>query len=237
MPVLQLNAQDKREIQDFLQQLTQLSGSARQSFLIHFASTNDATWQQHLRNQRRPIYWWIGIVQMQMQMGIWGRAYKACADARAHMLRELCDFLVERELGDSQLGSPLLLAQLRYNLKHFRHDCMRGLLASHCQASSMSDSEVENQLAISSYGAAIRCISRGHTSYQAIVQSLINSRPEQAPVWLPQASYAAKPGEEAGLASTLQNAINAAISYSDLRQAPRALYQFCSSPALLALPR
>src|SRR5690606_19961606 len=119
----------KKDVQAFVENL-QEDPRGMANFTTNFANGNEAAWRRFLKGaNNHPITWWIGIFQLQMQMGIWGHQYRSVASARASVLWQICEPL-RQEAHGSLHGeeAPILSAIVRYNLNYRKAD-MAGRLA------------------------------------------------------------------------------------------------------------
>lgn len=56
-------------------------------FSMTFPHGNEAAWYRFVKGTyNHPITWWVGIFQLQMQMGIWGSCHRAVASTRASIV-------------------------------------------------------------------------------------------------------------------------------------------------------
>lgn len=77
MSALSLNASEKQDIQHFVESLQKVEQTEKERFLANFAGSNEAAWRRFIKGgYNHPITWWIGIFQLQMQMGMRGHGHK-----------------------------------------------------------------------------------------------------------------------------------------------------------------
>lgn len=126
MSQLNLNIHDKQEIDKFIRNVQSQNQRELDIFKDNFAQGNKASWHRFLVGAyNHPLTWWIGIIQLQMQMDLWGHKYKSIAAIRANMLWQITAPLrkeVENGLhGDSM---PIITTIVKYNIKHRKADIL-----------------------------------------------------------------------------------------------------------------
>ncbi len=73
MPLLDLSFKEKDDVQIFIETLLSVSQNDFTGFTRMFARGNEAAWRRFVKGAyNHPVTWWIGIFQLQMQMGVWG---------------------------------------------------------------------------------------------------------------------------------------------------------------------
>ncbi len=184
MTSLNVGISEKRDIEVVLRNIQSSPAHEITNFTTSFARGNEAAWSRFLKGAyNHPITWWVGIFQLQMQMGIWGQSYRATARIRANRLWQISEPL-RVEVSSSLEGEeiPLLAAIVRYNLKYRKADIlgrlaggrftnyasMGGRFGSQRLSNFAKFTGGATNFGIASYGAAIKAITNGYGSLEAI---------------------------------------------------------------------
>lgn len=246
MPSLNLSVREKNDVQAFVENL-QANPRELTGFTVTFAHGNEAAWHRFLKGAyNHPITWWIGIFQLQMQMGIWGSLHRTMASMRASVLWQLSEPL-RNEASGLLKGEdmPMLSAIVRYNLKYRKADIagrfaggaftdyasMGGRLGSKRLSKNAKRIGRYTNLGIASYGAATKALVQGHKSLEAIVQSILTGRPEHIPTSYRSDSSTAPPTqEEQELLDKLEMALSEVMSLTQVAPGPVPIKEFCSRP-------
>ncbi len=73
---LNLSPADKQSIEGLLGNLSENDNSDSKNFLDNFANQQDSGWKRYVNGiYNHPKTWWVGIIHLQMLMGIWGPQY------------------------------------------------------------------------------------------------------------------------------------------------------------------
>jgi len=126
MSQLNLDIRSKQNIDKFIQQTKTVNPQQLDQFKDNFAHGNKAAWQRFLVGAyNHPLTWWIGIIQLQMQMGLWGFKYKSVAAIRANKLRQITAPL-RKEIKGGLNGEPMPIITniIKYNIKHRKADIL-----------------------------------------------------------------------------------------------------------------
>jgi len=252
MPSLNLGITEKNDVQAFVENL-QANPRELTGFTTTFAHGNEAAWHRFLKGAyNHPITWWIGIFQLQMQMGIWGHQHRSAASTRASVLWKLSEPL-RNEASGLLKGEdiPMLSAIVRYNLKYRKADIAGRLaggaftnyastggrfgnktLAKAGKATRISVKGIRmfTNLGLASYGAAIKALVQGHKTLEAIIQSILTGHPEHLPANYRSDSGTAPTQEEQELIDKLETALSEVMSLSQVAPGPVPIKEFCSRP-------
>lgn len=197
MSKIQLDLMDKKHIQVFFDNTQKISNHELKVFKSQFAYGNQASWHRFIVGAyNHPLTWWIGIIQLQMQLGIWGHHQQSIATLRANILWQLTEPL-RNELAEIPKGgkAPILSAVVKYNLKYHKSDMLvrlfggaftnyasiLGRFGNKRLSKTKKRVRTITNFGLASYGTSIQAIVKGHKSTSAILQSIITGRPEQIP--------------------------------------------------------
>lgn len=246
MPSLNLSVTEKHDVQKFVENVQRGHRRDLDGFSMTFAQGNEAAWYRFIKGTyNHPITWWIGIFQLQMQMGMWGSHHRAVASTRASVLWQ-----ISRPLRDEVVGMvhgepvPLLSAIVRYNLKHRKADIIGRFLGGaftnyasmggrlgqkHLPKTAKHIGTVTN-LGIASYGAAIKAVGGGPRTLEAVVQSVLTGSPEHLPPSYRNDIGAPLGKSEGEVLQNLQSALSEVMSLSQAAPGPVPIAEFCSRP-------
>lgn len=252
MSSINFGIKEKNDVQAFVENL-QANPRELTGFTMTFAHGNEAAWHRFLKGAyNHPITWWIGIFQLQMQMGIWGHQHRSVASTRASVLWQISEPLRNEASGLLHGGDmPMLSAIIRYNMKYRKADIAGRLaggtftnyastggrlgnkiLAKAGKATRISVKGIRmfTNFGFASYGAAIKALAQGHKTLEAIIQSILTGRPEHLPANYRSDSETALTQEEQELLEKLEMALSEVMSLSQVAPDPIPIKEFCSRP-------
>ncbi|WP_417578973.1 hypothetical protein [Nitrincola sp.] len=245
MASLNLNIAEKRDVERVLGHIQSSQNHEMNNFLMSFAIGNEASWSRFLRGAyNHPITWWIGVIQLQMQMGIWGNQYKSIAQTRASVLWQVTH-PVRDELSGLARGesAPILEAIVKYNFNNRKADILGrfsgGVFTNYASTGGRfgntrlspggTRARSITNFTIASYGAAIKAIAEGKRTYQAVIQSILTGKPEEIQLNI-SANGSNLSSEESELLSNLATSASDAFSLTHLSPPPIPINEFCSRP-------
>lgn len=247
---LDLNPIDKGDVQKVMERLEASDALEVNQFMGQIARGNVTAVQRFFQGMyNHHVTWWIGIFQLQMQMGVWGHRWKAVAVARANTLWHVSKPLRAEAVGLVRDGeAPILAAVVRYNLSVRKADILGrfagGQFTNYASTGGrMGERRLGHlgkgvrlltNLTIASYGAAIKAVVTGHRKVEAIIQSVLTGRPQDLPSGFGNAKITVT-AEERAVLINLQAALNDMIALSRLAPAPVPLQEFCSRPENIKL--
>jgi len=243
MSGLNLNNTDKQDIQKFFNNIQGLKKREVDTFKTQFAYGNQAAWHRFIVGAyNHPLTWWIGIIQLQMQMGLWGYQYKAMASIRANLLSQITAPLRD-EVKNAVQGesAPIISAIVKYNLKHHKADILGrlaggaftnyastgGRFGNKRLPQSMKHVRTVTNLGLASYGAAIKAVVKGQRSIEAVIQSILTGRPEQLPGNLQDLNGMPLTEEEEKYQQALETAILEISRLTKISPGPIPTKEFC----------
>lgn len=193
---------------------------------------------------RHPVTWWVGIFQIQMQMGQYGHRWRSVAATRASILWQITAPLRD-EISDQSpdADTPILSAAARFNLRYRKADIAGrltgGAFTNYASTGGraggrrlgwrMKFARNLTNFGIASYGAMIRAIAMGHRTLEDVLQALITGQPESLPGGFGRWEGALST-EEGNLISALRRAVDEATDMTQIRAAPVSIEVFCRRP-------
>jgi len=243
MSSLNLNNMEKRDIQIFLENTQKSNSHDLNTFKSTFAYGYKATWHRFIVGAyNHPLTWWIGIIQLQMQMGIWGFRQKSIASTRANVLwqvtKPLRDELKNALEGDS---TPIISDIVRYNLKHHKADILGrfiggaftnyassgGRFGNKRISSNFKKIRTVTNLGIASYGAAIKAIINGNNSLKEVIQSVITGNPDHLSNNYNKKNDEPLTKEEIELVNSINIALSEMMVLTEISSRPIPINEFC----------
>ena len=246
MSELDLGFMEKDDVQTFVENVQKSNPREVDVFISWFANGNEAVWSRFIRGAyNHPITWWIGIFQLQMQMGIWGPHRRAVASTRANVLWQATQPL-RSEVGEMLQGkpAPLLSGIVKYNLKHRKADIagrlvggqftnyasMGGRFGNKRLPKSVKLPVGASNFILASYGAAIKAVVEGHKNAEAVIQSILTGHPEHLPKNYHSDSNTPFTEEETRLHKNIETVLSAVMSLTQATPGPIPIKEFCSRP-------
>ncbi len=251
MTSLNLSASAKNDIQALVEHI-QINPRELDELARGAGGSNEAAWRRFLKGAyNHPITWWVGIFQLQMQMGVWGHRHRAVASTRASVLWQITQPLRNEVTGlASGKDAPILYAIVRYYLKHRKADIAgrlaggaftnyasmggrlgnKGLSKAGTKGTAIKVTAAFTNFGIASYGAAITAVGEGHNSLEAVIQSILIGHTEHLPTNYRGASDVAPTQEELELLEKVESAVSEVMSLSQAQPAPVPIKEFCARP-------
>lgn len=243
MSELNLNNMDKQDIQKFFNNAQSLKKHEVDAFKSQFAHGNQAAWHRFLVGvYNHPLTWWIGIIQLQMQMGIWGHQYKSMASIRANLLWQITAPL-RKEVRNAVHGDsmPIVSTIVKYNLKHHKADILGrlagGVFTNYASTGgrfgnkrlpqSAKHIRTVTNLGLASYGAAIQAVVKDQKTIEALIQSILTGRPEQLPANLSNLGDVSLSEEEKQYQLAIEAALLEISKLSQVSPGPIPIEEFC----------
>lgn len=245
MVLLNLSRIDKNEVQKAMDRLQNSSQPEVDQFMAQLVRGNTGVAQRFLQGAYHyPVTWWVGIFQLQMQMGIWGYRWRSIAAQRADTL-----WRVSRPLRDEVSGlvrggdTPILAAVVQYNLHYRKADVVGrfagGQLTGYASTGGSLGARhlgylgrgvrLLTNLTLASYGAAVKAVVTGHREVEPIVQAVLTGNPQQLPEGFRDEESLPTP-EEAEVLFNLRMVLNDVIALTQWAPSPVPLNEFCSRP-------
>ena len=188
-----LDKSDRQAIEKGLDNIEAASTDLSNYFLKKFATVGDSSWFRFLHGAyEHPKDWWIGIIQLQMMAGYWGKDRRADAMIRQSALDAAFQGFSSLSLSQQ---TNVLSGIAQYNYEHRKADISGrvagtaftnfastgGLFGARRLRKSSRYSIVGVNFLISSYGAAVKSVQYGMKSIEPILQAIFTGHPEEIP--------------------------------------------------------
>jgi len=87
MTSVTLDVQGKVDVKIFSENLQKASPEEVNKLIDSYSLGHEPVWHRFIKGAyNHPITWWIGLLQVQMQLGMWGQAKKVHAQIAANQL-------------------------------------------------------------------------------------------------------------------------------------------------------
>jgi len=240
---LDLSPSDKNAIQNVFDKLSENDSTLNKQFLDNFADQQEPAWQRYVDGiYNHPKTWWIGIIHLQMLMGLFGEKYQAQASIRQNALTRSLYFFFDESNRDK--SRALIKRSVRFNLKYRKADIAGrfhgGLFTNYASSGGRRGSGVSRgtkwavrttNFSLASFGAAIQTITKGLHDPDAIINAIITGKSEKIPFHLtnkPDSTDTSQ--EESNLTSAVSAEVYSVNAINNLQPAPVPLDVFCSKP-------
>lgn len=246
MASLNLNSSEKADVQQFVESFQKIEQAEKDRFVASFAGDQEASWLRFVKGgYNHPITWWIGIFQLQMQMGMWGHSHQGSASIRANKLWRITQPLRDEITGKLNGGkTPILSDIVRYNFKYRKADIAGRLLGGKFTNYASTGGQLGNKnlprsgkiavavtnFGIASYGAGIKAIAQGHNSLDAVIQSILTGQPDSLPHGYNKLVHHTISNQEIELMGQLELGVSEVMTLSRIEPAPVPIKEFCSKP-------
>lgn len=243
MTQLNLDITSKQDIDKFIKNTQSLNQQELDNFKNNFAQGNKAAWQRFIVGAyNHPLTWWIGIIQLQMQVGLWGHKYKSIAAIRANMLWQITAPLRKEVKGGLHGDSmPIITTIVKYNIKHRKADILGrltggaftnyastgGRMGNKALPNSAKVVRTVTNLGLASYGAAIQAVVKGHKNIEAIIQSILTGQPEQLPPNIKNMGDLPLNEEEQKYQAAIESALLEITRLTQVSPGPIPIREFC----------
>ncbi|WP_223671222.1 hypothetical protein [Kangiella shandongensis] len=249
MQGLSLPPSEKQQVQQFLENISKSESPTIQHTLNSLMAGRESAWMRYLKGAyNHPITWWIGIIQLQMQMGIWGHKWQGVSQTRASLLWQISK-PIRNEAFQFIKGNDepdLIMAIFKYNLKYRKADIMGrlsgGVFTNFASAGGLAGNRIAKKFKsvnrtrkvlnfiIASYGAAIKAIVEGEKTVAPIIQSIITGRAEQLPPNYGRFKSMVLSHEEKIALETVEYSIAEMLSLSQISTGLVPIKEFCTRP-------
>lgn len=186
MTNIKLDIQGKRDAQIFVENLQSAGPVEVDKLISSYKLGNEPAWRRFIKGAyNHPITWWIGLLQLQMQLGMWGHTRKAQAQFAANQLAQTLNFAKDNA------SKEILYRVVVYNLKHRKADVLGRFAGGAFTNYASTGGKAGNKklpkngkrtisitnFVLASYGASIKSVATGHKKIEHVVQSILTGGP------------------------------------------------------------
>lgn len=191
---LNLSHSDKQAIERFMVKASSDQKNGSVITLESLAMNDSPAWMRYADGiYNHPKTWWIGIIQVQMVMGIWGHQRRAQAMIRQNHLARILHAMLDEK--NKKVTEELVVKSLKFNLKYRKADMAGrlhgGLFTNYASMGGRKGQSLPRGLkwsgritnfTLASFGATIQSIVKGNPYSDAILNSIISGKPERLPI-------------------------------------------------------
>jgi len=240
---LALSPLDKKAVGTFLEKIAQEDQKEIGKTMKNFASRELPAWQRYIDGiYSHPKTWWVGIIQMQMVMGIWGSKHRSEAMIRQNLLSQVLSELLADE--NRERSQKLIMLTVRFNIKYRKANISGrfhgGMFTNYASmggrfgrglSRGMKWSGRLTNFTIASFGAAIQAIAKDFKSTDAILNSIITGKPERLPYQYKNLiTDKSMSNYEMGLRSIIEGELHGVNTLNQRTPGPVPIREFCSRP-------
>lgn len=246
MTRINLTTRERQAIQSVVETLQDSSTEQVDRVLRQMTRGNESAIRRFVAGAyNHPITWWIGIFQLQMQKGMWGRRHQAAARIRANHVTQVTRH-VRNEAISVFNGSdaPILSAIVVYNLTYRKADIIGRFLGGQATHYASTGGPLGRtrlsvatrrtlaftSLGIASYGAAIKAVHLGYQRVDALIQAILTGRPEVPPISYSQDIQAPLSSEASELLMSLSAVLDEVVTLTQVTTSPIPIAEFCARP-------
>lgn len=252
---MDLEPVDQLAVNEFTDQLKRKSAHELSDFALKFTHSDEPSWWRFAAGVKsHPVTWWIGIFQLQMQVGIWGRERQAIASSRADLLMRPLKAIYQAASTASPTDAQIDFAAdtalsaigrvINFNLAHRKADlvgrAVGGVFTGYASAGGRMGSgrtasftskaaRGATNLVLASYGAAIRSVGLGYTQIDEITHSILTGNMPPLPAEA-RTMHIPLDAEGAEAAVALGQLTPSLIHLASKQQGPVPIAKFCSRP-------
>lgn len=238
MTNIRLDVQGKRDAQIFVENLQNSDPGEVDKLINSYKLGNEPSWHRFIKGAyNHPITWWIGLLQIQMQMGMWGRARQGQAQLAANQLAQILN------LAKENVSNDILYKVLVYNLKHRKADILGRFAGGAFTNYASTGGRAGNRklpknskrvislsnFVLASYGASIKSVATGHNKIEHVIQSILTGRPS-GPSPYPSISGEKLSKEQSEIYDKMKNSLIEINALTKISPAPVPMSEFCLRP-------
>lgn len=238
MPHMTLDIQAKRDAQIFLENLQKSDAGEIDKLIDSYRFGNEPAWHRFTKGAyNHPITWWIGLLQIQMQLGIWGHTRKSQAQIAANQLSQTLN------LATDNANKDILYRVLVYNLKYRKADILGRLAGGAFTNYASTGGKIGNRslpknvsrtvslsiFLLASYGASIKAVATGQNKIEHVIQSILTGHPS-GPTPYPSTLDHKLSEEEIGIYNKVEDSLIEINALTAISSAPTPIAEFCLRP-------
>lgn len=238
-----LASSDKDAIEDLLQKVGADVPHQREDFAKRFTDSQHPAWYRYANGiYNHPKTWWIGIIQTQMVLGVWGARHKAEASIRQAGLAQVLYQLTAPENRDR--SKTLVLEAARFNLSYRKADTLGrfhgGMFTNYASTGGRGGAAVTSHslkwasritnLTIASFGAAIGAIAANQKTEEDILNAIITGRPDPLPARYKTLAQQAPVESTGEIEHLITGEVNGVDALNRVLPGPVPIREFCNRP-------
>lgn len=238
-----LSPADKSAVEGLLRTAGQDTPRQRDDFARRFTDGQHPAWRRYIDGiYNHPKTWWIGIVQTQMVLGIWGARRQAEASIRQTALAQILYQLTAPENRDR--SEALIVEAVRFNLQYRKADIAGrfhgGLFTNYASMGGRHGSSATGHglkwagritnLTIASFGAAIGAIAANRETAEDILNAIITGKTEALPARYEALAERVSAEATDELVHIVNGEVHGVDALNRVSPGPVSIREFCDRP-------
>ena len=234
---------DKAAVESFLRKAGQDAPRQRDDFARRFTHNEHPAWRRYIEGIYNHLKtWWIGIIQAQMVLGIWGPHRKAEASIRQAALAQILHQLTAPE--NRERSETLILEAVRFNIRYRKADITGrfhgGLFTNYASMGGRRGAAATGHglkwagritnLTVASFGAAIGAIAAGRSTPEDMLNAIITGKTEALPVRYKEFAQQTPTESTAELEHIVYGEVHGVNALNRVSPRPVPIREFCSRP-------
>lgn len=238
-----LSPADKAAVESLLRKAGQDDPHQRDDFARRFTHNQHPAWRRYIEGvYNHPKTWWIGIIQTQMVLGIWGHNRKAEASIRQAALAQILQYLTAPE--NREQSETFIVEAVRFNLRYRKADITGrfhgGLFTNYASMGGRRGAAATGQglkwaaritnLTVASFGAAIGAIAAGRKTPEDVINAIVTGKTEALPVRYKELAQQTPIESTAELEHIVYGEMHGVNALNSVSPSPVPIREFCSRP-------
>lgn len=234
---------DKAAVEGLLRKAGEDIPRQREDFARRFTDGQHPAWRRYIDGiYNHPKTWWIGIIQTQMVLGVWGARRKAEASIRQAALAQVLHQLTAPE--NREQSDTLIIEAVRFNLQYRKADIIGrfhgGLFTNYASMGGRRGAAATGRglkwagritnLTVASFAAAIGAIAANRKTAEDILNAIITGKTEALPARynaLAQQASAESTGE---IEHIVLGEVHGVDALNRVSPSPVPIREFCGRP-------
>lgn len=235
---------DKQAIRELVDRVSNDNAPQVDDFLNRFTDEQHPAWRRYADGiYSHPKTWWIGIIQTQMILGLWGQKRYAQASLRQNILAGILFTALTAAEEYRKPARKTIRLVIDYNLKYRKADIAGrfhgGLFTNYASTGGRAGmrlplsvkwaSKISN-FTMASFGAAIQGIAAGLTTLDSLLNAVLTGRAERLPAPYVELSKNVSDADRDKWESLLNDEMLGIEILNSTSAKPVTLHEFCGRP-------
>lgn len=246
MPTVNFTLQERNAIRDVVELVQNVGSNERDLLLDQVPRGNEGVIRRFVRGAySHPLTWWVGVFQLQMQIGMWGARHRAAATMRANGVAAALQVVWYEAVSLATGGNaPVLTGVVAYSLGYKKANMLGRLAGGEFTnlasaggrfgvrrlSTMFRRGQGLTNFVIASYGAAVKGVAMGYRTSDALVHAILTGQPAQLPPEYFQVPEGTLGSEELELRSNLGERVGETIKLTEVGSGSVPIEEFCARP-------
>lgn len=234
---------EKSAVENLLRKVGQAPPRQRDEFARRFTDGQHPAWRRYIDGiYNHPKTWWIGIIQTQMVLGVWGARRKAEALIRQAALAQILHQLTAPE--NRERSETLIVEAVRFNLQYRKADIAGrfhgGLFTNYASMGGRRGAAATGHglkwagritnFTIASFGAAIGALAVGRKTPEDVLNAIITGKTEALPAQYQVLAQQAPAEATDELEHIVNGEVQGVDALNRVSPSPVPIRDFCTRP-------